>query len=420
VSAAFLAARSLESAQVAPPPHITEAEVLEMDIAFFQRRVERDTLSARDFAELSRLFLQRSRATGGYGDLRRAEVQARHSLGLRTGRNAEAFQVLAASLMGQHRFAEARGVAGELLALDSTSRGARATLGEIQLELGEYAGARHTFGMLLVSRGEPSVAPRYARWEELRGHPQEARRLLRAARDAARRRHGMPASHLAWFHWRLGDLALRQGRLDEAERELEGGLALVPEDHRLLEGLARVAAARGRWNQASDYAERAIVRSLDPATLGLLYLVYAAAGDSDKAEESYRAMSVAVLAQPDGFHRAWGLLLLDRSREVPAVLARAERDIAVRHDVYGWDLLAWALYRSNRPAEARDAMTRALALGTRDASLHFHAGMIDAALGLGAPARRHLETALAINPSWHPFQPAEARAELDRLRGRRN
>ena len=387
-----------------------------MDIAFFQRRVARDTLSARDFAELSRLYLQRSRERVGDLDLLRAEAHARHSLELRKGRNAEAFQVLAASLMGQHRFAEARAVAGELLAHDSTSRSARATLGEIQLELGDYAGARRTFGMLFTSRGDLSVAPRYARWEELRGRPEEARKLLRAAREEAGRRHGISPGYLAWFHWRLGDVALRNGRPDEAERELMAGLALVAGDHRLLDGLARAAAARGRWTESIEYAERAITTSLDPATLGLLYQVYAAAGDSAKAEEYYRAMSVAVSGQRAGFHRAWGLLLLDRGREVPAVLARAERDIADRHDVYGWDLLAWALYRSGRPNEARTAMEHALALGTRDASLHYHAGMICAAVGLGAEASRHLETALVINPAWHPFQPAEARAMLDRLR----
>ena len=124
MSAAFTLARSLQSAEASSAPRITEAEVLEMDITFFQRRVARDTLSARDFAELSRLFLQRSRERGGEGDLRRAEAHARHSLGLRKGRNAEAFQVLAASLMGQHRFAEARAVAEERLAFDSTSRAA--------------------------------------------------------------------------------------------------------------------------------------------------------------------------------------------------------------------------------------------------------------------------------------------------------
>jgi tetratricopeptide (TPR) repeat protein len=408
-ASAFALARSLQDAEASDGPRFSEAEVLEMDIGFFQARVARDSLSARDFAELSRLFLQRARAGGGDGDLRRAEMHARRSLRLRVGRNEEAFQVLASSLMGQHRFAEARSVAERLVTLDPASRPARAMLGEIQLELGAYDEARRTFGMLLTSRGDLAVAPRYARWEELRGRPAEARRLLREARDEASRRYGMPAGQIAWFHWRLGDLALRQGRLREAETELQTGLANAPDDHRLLDALARAAAARGRWSEAIDYAERAIARTVDPATLGLLYQVYAASGDSAKAEEYYRAMSVTVLGQADTFHRLWGLILLDRGREVPTVLARAEREIEVRQDVYGWDLLAWALYRSGRPAEAHEKMRHALALGTRDASLFYHAGMIETALGRHLEARRYLETAHAINPHWHPLQPAEAK-----------
>lgn len=417
MSAAFALARSLQTVEASAGPRFSEAEVLEMDIEFFQTRVVRDSLSARDFAELSRLFLQRARAGGGDGDLRRAEAHARHSLRLRKSRNAEAFQVLASSLMGQHRFAEARSVAERLVALDSAYRPARAMLGEIQLELGAYDDAGRTFGMLLTSRGDLVVAPRYARWEELRGRPAEARRLLRAARDEASRQHGMPAAHIAWFYWRLGDLALRHGRLREAEKELEAGLATAPEDHRLLDALARAAAAQGHWSEAIEYGERAIAKTLDPATLGLLYQASAASGDSAKAEEYYRAMSVTVLGQPDTFHRLWGLLLLDRGREVPTVLARAEREILVRRDVYGWDLLAWALHKSGRQSEAAEKMRHALALGTRDASLFYHAGMIEAALGRRADARRHLETALAINPHWHPFQPAEATQVLGRLTG---
>ncbi len=417
VSATFAVVRTLQTAEASAGPRISEAEVLEMDLDFFQARVARDSFSARDFAELSRLFLLRARTGGGDGDLRRAETHARRSLRLRTGRNQESFQVLASSLMGQHRFTEARSVAERLVALDSTYRPARAMLGEIQLELGAYDEARRTFGMLLTERGDLSVAPRYARWEELRGRPAEARRLLRAARDEASGRHGMPAAHIAWFHWRLGDLALRQGRVREADKELEAGLVIAPDDHRLLDALARAAAARGRWSEAIEYGERAIARTLDPATLGLLYQVYSASGDSIKAEEYYRAMSVTVLGQPETFHRLWGLLLLDRRREVPTVLARAEREIELRRDVYGWDLLAWALYRSGRPSEAHEKMRHALALGTRDASLFYHAGMIEAALGRRADARRYLETALEINPQWHPFQPAEARRVLGRLAG---
>jgi len=87
----------------------------------------------------------------------------------------------------------------------------------------------------------------------------------------------------------------------------------------------------------------------------------------------------------------------------------------VRQDIYGWDLLAWALHKNGRDADARSAVCHALALGTRDAMLFYHAGMIERALGDRDAARQHLTDALAVNPYWHPTQPAEARAALEGL-----
>jgi tetratricopeptide (TPR) repeat protein len=415
--AAVGVAARLERAEASSAARPGEGEVLELDLAFFEARLARDSFAARDHAELARLHLQRARVSGSAdADLRRAEAHARRSLELRTAHNAEALQVLASSLMGRHRFVEAREIAERLLAADSTSRTARALLAEIQLELGAYEDAARSFGALLTVRTDLAVAPRYARWEEIRGRPTEARRLLREALDQAARRHAMPRSQLAWFHWRLGDLALRHGRVAEARREFEAGLALAPDDHRMLDGMARLAAARGRWREAITLGERSIATALDPATLGLLSSSYLMLGDSARGAEYERAMAATVLEQPEAPHRAWGLFLLDRKRDVPTVLAKAREEIRTRRDVYGWDLLAWALYHSGEIREAREASANALAQGTRDASLHFHAGMIAAAAGERGLARRRLEEALAINPRWHPTQPHEARALLERLR----
>ena len=323
--------------------------------------------------------------------------------------------MLASSLLGQHRFTEALDVGLDLLAADSTSIAARGLVAETELELGRYQEAGRQFGMLASYQGDLGVAPRLARWAELRGRPEEARRLLRQASDAARRRHGMPREQVAWFHLRLGDLALRAGQLDEAERELEAGLAILPGDYRLLGALARLHAVRHDWRRAADVGELAVSRALDPATLGLLHDTWVALGDTAKAEEYYHAMAVAVLRQPGPYHRAWSLFLLDHAREVPRVLDNVEAELRTRRDINGYDLLAGALHKSGRNADARAPMARALSLGTRDAMLYFHAGMIDRSLGDTASARARLETALAINPSWHPSQPGEARAVLDSL-----
>jgi tetratricopeptide (TPR) repeat protein len=415
VGIATVAASSERARERSTGVAVSGARIRDLDIDFYRARVTRDPRSARDYTQLAGLYLQRARETADNEDLVRAEQTARHSLTLRRGRNDGAYGVLASSLMGQHRFAEALEVSRGLLAADSTSVAARGLVAEAELELGDYADAGREFGRLATYQGDLGVAPRLARWAELRGRPEEARRLLRRAVESASRRHGMPREQIAWFHLRLGDLALRAGHLDEARRELDAGLAILPCDHRLLGTLARLHAVRHEWRRAAEVGELAVSRALDPATLGLLHDAWSALGDSAKAGEYYHAMALAVLRQPGPYHRAWSLFLLDHDREVPRVLANVEAELRTRRDIYGYDLLAWALHRSGRDAEAGAPMRRALALGTRDAMLFYHAGMIARALGDTAVARARLDTALAINPYWHPTQPAEARALLDFL-----
>ena len=232
--AAVSLARSMERPDAAAASVPSESEIRNRDIEFYQARVARDPRSARDFTQLAALYLQRARETADNGDLVQAEKNARHSLALRTGRNSGAFGVLASSLLSQHRFAEALDVSRALVAEDTTSVAARGLLGENLFELGQYDEAGRVLGSLATYQSDLGIAPRLARWAELHGKPEEARRLLRAAKGEAERRHGMPKEQLAWFHLRLGDLALRYGHLGEAKDELEAGLAIAPGDARLL------------------------------------------------------------------------------------------------------------------------------------------------------------------------------------------
>jgi tetratricopeptide (TPR) repeat protein len=125
-------------------------------------------------------------------------------------------------------------------------------------------------------------------------------------------------------------------------------------------------------------------------------------------------MEVVTFAQPGGFHRAWSLFLLDHERRVPDVLAQVQKEIRTRTDIYGWDLLAWALHREGRDRDALPAMARALALGTEDAMLFYHMGMIERGVGHRVAARQYLERALATNPH---FQPGGVRDAWAALRG---
>ena len=376
-----------------------EARIRDLDIGFFERRLARDPSSAYDLARLAALHLQRGRERGDPSDVVRAEQLARASLASRATGNAKGYATLVSTLMMEHRFVEARGAAEQLLALDPTSIASQATLAEIEMELGDYDAARIRFGALYAHRANLAVAPRLARWLELQGQDEEARRLLTAALDSAQSNPRMPREQLAWFHLRVGDLELREGHPGSAARAYRAGLAVAPADARLFAALARVARARRQWQEAIRDGERAIAIAPDPATLGLIGDAYAALGDSARADEYVRAMEAVTFAQPGGFHRAWSLFLLDHRLRVPDVLAQVQAEIRTRPDIYGWDLLAWALHRSGRDRDALPAMTRALALGTRDAMLLTHMALIERGLGHRVAARQYFDHAHAIDAS---------------------
>jgi len=412
-----LDAMEREAIAQAVSTNAAELQVRSADVAFYEARAERDPESATDRAHLAALYMQRARETSDERDYIRAEHTARASLTLRTQRNGEASVVLAAALLAQHRFVEARDVARTLVDREPTVDAYRALLGETQLELGEYDDAQTSFASISPSgRHALAVAPRLARWAEIRGDTMAAREILRAAVAAADKDGDLPREQAAWFHLRLADMYLRQGHERSAERALRNGLAISPADHRLLAARARLAALRHEWRDAIVYGDSATAVVLDPATLGVESDAYAALGDTARATEYAAAMEVAAGKQAGTYHRAWSLFLLDHGRRVPEVLTAAQAELTGRHDINGYDLLAWALYKSGRAREARAPMAAALAQGTQDAMFLYHAGMIARATNDPAAARDYLQRALTIAPKFDHAAPAIARAVLDSLR----
>lgn len=385
--------------RVATLAPLTEPQILDRDIEFYQSRADRDPTGATDLARLSALYLQRSRETGDPSDARRAEAAARRSLRNRGSRNDAAAQVLSASLLSQHRFDDALVVAKRLRDRNPDLPSLRAAAGEIEMELGQYDSARVTFDSLAGARNDLSVAPRLARWAEIEGRTGEARWLMRSALKTALATPHLPREQLAWFWLRNGDLDLRSGRYAVADSEYRAGLATHPGDYRLLAATARLAAAQRNWKAAIAAGESAIAASLDPATLGILSDAYTALGDSAKANEYARVLDVAVLKQPGAYHRAWSLFLLDHRRHVSTVYRKVQTELRTRHDIYGYDLLAWALHIQGRDVEARAAMAKALSQGTQDAQLFHHAAEIERSLGNSAKANELVARVRALEPA---------------------
>lgn len=372
---------------VTMPASLDEAATRDQDIVFYTRRTREDTSSATDRFTLAGLFFARSRYSGSQGDLARAESLARQSVGLRTQRNTQALDLLASVLMAKHEFRAAHVLASRADSLDPGTPSHLALLGEIELELGDYDAAAAHFRAIHVGTEQFTIGARLARWHELTGRIDLARQYLARAITAVDRRDDLPREQVAWFHYRLGELELRAGNAAAAERAFRDGLARHPDDVRALGGLARAALIAGQWRDAIDAGERATMIQLDPTTLGAISQAYAALGDTAQAASVAKAMSVSALTQPGVIHRAWGLFLLDHgtATERKTVLARARLELRDRHDVYGHDLLAWALYRNGHNDAARAEMAAAMAQGTQDVLLASHARAIGMPVAITTP-----------------------------------
>ena len=355
-----------------------ENEIRDRDIEFYSRRIKEDPSSALDRSSLARLLFARARTTGSTTDFDRSEQLVRASIGERTHRNYQSFELLATLLMTRHEFRAARAVALRADSLDPGSPSHLALLGEIELELGEYDAAASHFERVNYDGRNFTTGARVARWYELTGHIDKARTILKRSITNVDRRDDLPREQVAWFHYRLGDLELRAGRIAAADSAFYRALDINPDDPRVLGGLARAALARGAWREAVNFGEKATAVQLDPATLGTVSIAYSHLGDTAQAASYAHAMSASALEQPGAIHRAWGLFLLDygTNADRARVLERARAELRDRKDVYGHDLLAWALYRNGRLEEAKKEMKLALAQNTEDVMLTSHAKAI--------------------------------------------
>jgi tetratricopeptide (TPR) repeat protein len=146
--------------------------------------------------------------------------------------------------------------------------------------------------------------------------------------------------------------------------------------------------------------------------------MYTRAGNLLEARKQYQLVEyIGLLGHINQVlhNRDLALFYADHDIKLDEALALAHKEFEVRHDIYTWDALAWALYKNGKYQEASDAIDHALRPGTRDALLFFHAGMIASRLGQASQAKDWLQTALKINPQFHVIYSGVAAQQLKTL-----
>jgi tetratricopeptide (TPR) repeat protein len=385
-------------------------------IALWTSRSEADPEDYLSRTQLGSALLRQARATGDlslYGSARAAFEDALR----RNPRHPAALLGLGATRAADHDFAGQLVLAEQVLARDPESLPALAAVGDAQLELGAYDAAARSFGRLAAEERTAPVVSRLARVALIDGRTDEAVALAAEAAALARDLDAMPET-LAQHQLQLGHHRYEAGDVEGASAALEQALRTQPGHLGALELLAQVRVAQERDAEAIGIYEDLLASGPAADLHGSVAALYRARGDIGAADRHVEAGLALARATIDRFPAERRHLAGFFARhDPPLALVLADADLATRQDVYAHDLHAWALFRNGRFAEADAAARRALARGTQDAELLYHAGMIAESVGDEARARTLLDRALDINPRFDVVEASVAREALGRVGG---
>ena len=389
------------------------------DVAFWADRLERNRRDTTSAVKLTESSIELARATGDVTAYLRAEAAADAALAASPGYHPAA-ALRATVLVALHRFIDARDAAQALLADDPDDAVALGVLGDASIELGDLPAAHRAIDHLAIVAGGAASDIRRSRLAFIEGRADAA---VQAARDAVLHAidEGAEGAGLAFYQTTLGDLLAATGHPDDAVAAYQAAVAVRPGWPAALVGLGRHAFAAGHLDTAIADYDQAIATIPLPESLARradLHTIRGAAGDAQAAADDLATVEAIAKLAGDAanvYDRTLVLYLADHGLDPARAVRMAESELAVRKDVYGYDAYAWALLTAGRVADAHAAADQALAAGTRDPRMLYHAGMIALADGRPADAKTYLSDALALDPGFDPLGATRARDALARI-----
>jgi tetratricopeptide (TPR) repeat protein len=322
--------------------------------------------------------------------------------------------------MGEHRFADALSYALKALSLGTGDVSPFAIVGDAYADMGEYDEAAAAYAKLTPRDMTLSPRAAYARDSRLAylkfvaGDTAGAIELMKTS-VAEGAEAQLPHENLAWLYYELGEFETQAGDAESADAAYFDALNTHPGDYRALAALGKLRANNGRYEEAIVLYQKVIAVVPMPIFIAELGDLYARTGNQAEAQKQYALVEyIGLLGKINQVlhNRDLALFYADHDTKLPEALNLAQKELEVRHDIYTWDALAWALFKNGKLAEAASASEKAMRLGTKDPILLYHAGMIAEKMGQREKALSELKEALAINPNFHPVY---AKAASDKV-----
>jgi tetratricopeptide (TPR) repeat protein len=386
-------------------------------IELYLSKIKEDPDDYYNYTKLGESYIQKGREAGGIKHYLKAEEALNKSLELYPDGYA-AYLYLGQISSYRHDFQKTIEYAKKAIELKPEKSTPYGVLGDAYMELGMYEEAAKAYQTAsIISPGFYSWS-RVAQIKDLTGDTEGAIELMKAAIGLALR-DSLPGENIAWANVMLGSFYHKKGDLEKAEKSYREALRSFEDHYLAIEHLAEVHAARGSYEDAARLYERALKINPKPHFYLELGRMYEKLGRPEESEELYREAEERYKDYAEsgikGHSRELVLFYTGRNINLDKALELAKRDWEGTEDIYAYDTLAWAYYKAGDLDKARNATNKSLRMGTKDALLYYHAGMIYYKLGNREQAKRYFELVLKTNPNFDRDAVIEVRYALREL-----
>ena len=343
------------------------------EIIRLQKKIVAETEPSPWIEQLGWNFIAKARESFDPGYYKLAE-QCAFCLEAHTPHCAAALLLRGHVLQNLHRFKEAEPLARELVA----TRGLAydyGLLGDVLMEQGRLNEAVEAYQKMVDLKPDLQAYARIANVRWLKGDLSGATEVMRLATGAASPNAPEVA---AWVNTRLAFFRFEQGDLTQASETCDAALGYQGDYAPALLLQGRLLLANGDDSGALEALRQAAkVNPLPDYQWVLIEALQASGLDAEAQQIENSLTDKGAAADP----RTYALYLATSGHSPELALQLAKNEFTTRSDVFTHDAMAWALAANGRNEEAWQEMQSALAEGTKDGRLYFHAAAIAAKAG---------------------------------------
>jgi tetratricopeptide (TPR) repeat protein len=395
LAVASLFAASLVCGQ-ALPNTLTPAR---QKIAWAEAGIKAHPDHSQPYNDLAVAYAQRARETGDSSYYAQAESAVQKSFQI-TPHNLEGEKARLMTLLGRGELTQSLELAKTLSKNNPDDVLLYGFIADAAIELGEYEDAEQAAQWMLDLR--PGNVPGLLRGAALRRLFGDTHGAMDFYRQSYQQMAPTQTEEIAWTLTEMADLQLSTGDIDGAEKLVHSALQQFPGYSVALEELGRIEMAQQHYAVAVDLLRDRNEKFPTGASRYAFARALEHAGREPEAGEAYAGFlkaAVPFVNNNDNANEELIFYYLEHGHDPAEALRIAQIEIARRHDVHTLDAYAWALCSNGRYAEAQKQMGKALAVGVRDASMFYHAGVIAARLKDDVIAASYLNESIQLNPT---------------------